>query len=177
MRRAGDGHSADTVDRRLGAGRFRPGAGGTGSGSGGAARLHQVDEGLLGRGCFIPDLDDAAAAWRVARRFLELREDDAVGGFVLRRFERLTSAEVRTWCVAGRCVLVGAHPDSPDDAPAADVDLETVAPLVAGLGLPFVTVDLALHADGVWRVVELGDGQVSDRPTSVDPSVLIAAVR
>jgi ATP-grasp domain, R2K clade family 3 len=43
--------------------------------------------------------------------------------------------------------------------------------------LPFVTVDLALRADGVWRVVELGDGQVSDRPAAITPSALIDALR
>nr|WP_238433056.1 ATP-grasp domain-containing protein [Micromonospora tarensis] len=30
---------------------------------------------------FIPDLEDGAAAWNVASRFLELRVDDFVGGF------------------------------------------------------------------------------------------------
>ncbi|XVS60774.1 ATP-grasp domain-containing protein [Actinosynnema sp. CA-299493] len=60
----------------------------------------------------IPDLADAA--WAVARRFTELRDDDATGGVVLRRFESFTYAEVSTW----------------------------------------------------W-VVELGDGQVSDRPGTV----------
>ncbi|MFI7024339.1 ATP-grasp domain-containing protein [Micromonospora sp. NPDC049900] len=125
---------------------------------------------------YIPDLADGAAAWRVAHRFLELRDDDFVGGFVLRRFEHFTSAEVRTWWVDGECVLIGPHPDSPDAAATAEVDLATVAPLVAGLGLPFVTVDLALRADGVWRVVELGDGQVSDRPSTVAPQTLIAAL-
>jgi hypothetical protein len=44
------------------------------------------------------------------------------------------------------------------------------------LNLPFVTVDLALRADGVWRVVEVGDGQVSDRPISIEPARIIAAV-
>jgi hypothetical protein len=39
-----------------------------------------------------------------------------------------------------------------------------------------VTVDLALRADGVWRVVELGDGQVSDRPSSADPAAFMAAI-
>ena len=47
---------------------------------------------------------------------------------------------------------------------------------MAGLGLPFVTVDLALRTDGIWRVVELGDGQVSDRPTTLAPHGLIAAL-
>lgn len=125
---------------------------------------------------FIPDLEDGAAAWCVARRFLELREDDFVGGFVLRRFERFASAEVRTWWVDGVCVLIGAHPDSPNDSAPAEIDLAPIAPLIAGLGLPFVTVDLALRTDGVWRVIELGDGQVSDRPTTVDPQAMIKAL-
>jgi len=46
---------------------------------------------------FIPDLDDGVAAWKVASRFLELREDDFVGGFVLRRFEQFAPAEVRLY--------------------------------------------------------------------------------
>ncbi|RAO28070.1 hypothetical protein PSN13_05958 [Micromonospora saelicesensis] len=125
---------------------------------------------------FIPELDDAVAVWRVASRFLELREDDFVGGLVLRRFERFTSAEVRTWWVNGDCVLIGPHPDSPNERPSVEVDVESLAPMIAGLGLPFVTVDLALRADGVWRVIELGDGQVSDRPTTIEPEAMIAAL-
>jgi ATP-grasp domain-containing protein len=118
---------------------------------------------------FVPDLADGAAAWAVAARFHELRED-VQGGFVLRRFEEL-GAETRTWWVDGRCVLVGPHPDAGPEATTPD--LAAVAPLVAGLGLPFVTVDLARRADGRWRVVELGDGQVSDRPTAISPAALL----
>ncbi|MFB9237688.1 ATP-grasp domain-containing protein [Plantactinospora siamensis] len=125
---------------------------------------------------FIPDLGDADAAWKVANRFRQLREDDFVGGFVLREFEDFTSAEVRTWWVAGRCALVGPHPDTPHDRPPQRLDLDWLTPLVGALNLPFVTVDLALRADGAWRVVEVGDGQVSDRPNSVAPSALIAAL-
>ncbi|MGI5176346.1 ATP-grasp domain-containing protein [Dactylosporangium sp. CA-152071] len=125
---------------------------------------------------FIPDLADTAAAWAVAQRFRELRDDEFTGGFVLRRFEELSKAEVRTWWVGGACRLVGPHPDTPHDLPPADLDLAAVAPLVAALGLPFVTVDLALRSDGVWRVIELGDGQVSDRPGTVDPEEFVAAV-
>jgi hypothetical protein len=44
---------------------------------------------------FIPDLADADVAWAVASRLRELREDEFVGGFVLRRFERFEGAEVR----------------------------------------------------------------------------------
>jgi hypothetical protein len=124
---------------------------------------------------FIPDVADEDAAWRVASRFLELRDDDFTGGFVLRRFEDLTGAELRTWWVDGDCVLSGAHPDTPDQVPGG-LDLGAVTPLVKGLDLPFVTVDLARRADGVWRVIELGDAQVSDRPASLDPEAFIAAL-
>ncbi|MFC5056279.1 ATP-grasp domain-containing protein [Saccharothrix xinjiangensis] len=121
---------------------------------------------------FIPDLADADAAWAVASRFRELRED-VVGGFVLRRFERFASAEVRTWWVDGACRLVGPHPDTPDDLPGVGPDLAGIAPLIAGLGLPFVTADLVRRDDGEWRVVELGDGQVSDRPSTIPPAALV----
>jgi hypothetical protein len=126
---------------------------------------------------YIPDLADAGAAWAVAARFRELRDDDFTGGFVLRRFEEFTSAEVRTWWVGGVCRLIGPHPDTPHDPPPAGLDLSAVEPLVAALRLPFVTVDLALRTDGVWRVIELGDGQVSDRPDTVDPEAFVAAAR
>ncbi|GAB4104470.1 ATP-grasp domain-containing protein [Micromonospora taraxaci] len=122
---------------------------------------------------FIPDLGEGAAAWSVARRFLELRDDDFVGGLVLRRFERFASTEVRTWWIDGVCVLVGPHPDSPNDPAPVEVDLAPVAPLVGGLGLPFITVDLALREDGVCRVIELGDGQVSDRPNTIASQTMI----
>lgn len=119
---------------------------------------------------FIPDVADATAAWSVASRFLELRDSDFAGGFVVREFENFVSREVRTWWVDGVCRLVGPHPDTPDDLP--DADLAAAEPLVRGLGLPFVTADFALREDGVWRLVEIGDGQVSDRPRSVPPGEL-----
>ena len=125
---------------------------------------------------FIADVADVDAAWKVAGRFRELREGDFTGGFVLRRFETFTSAEVRTWWVGGACRLVTPHPDTPERAPPEGFDPSAVAPLVAALGLPFVTVDFALRADGVWRIIELGDGQVSDRPSTTPPHAFLAAL-
>ncbi|WP_446214640.1 ATP-grasp domain-containing protein [Micromonospora sp. IBSANI012] len=124
----------------------------------------------------MPNLADGETAWKVASRLRHLREDDFVGGFVLRRYERFTSAEARTWWVNGGCVLVSSHPDTPNDSPHLDVDLDAVAPMITALGLPFITVDLALRADGVWRVIDIGDGQVSDRPATTEPSKLITAL-
>ena len=125
---------------------------------------------------YVPEVADADAAWRVASRFRELRGDDFAGGFVLRRFERFTGAEVRTWWTGGVCRLVTAHPDTPDAPPPGDLELGPFAPLIAGLGLPFVTADLVRHAGGGWRLVEVGDGQVSDRPGSTPAAELIAAL-
>ncbi|MEV1142318.1 ATP-grasp domain-containing protein [Micromonospora sp. NPDC049799] len=126
--------------------------------------------------CFVPDAADSAAAWRVASRFRQLRGDDYVGGFVLRRFEPFVGAEVRTWWVDGSCRLITAHPDTPDDTPPDDLDLEAVEAPVRALGLPFVTVDLARREDGRWRIVEVGDGQVSDRPRGTPAAELIDAL-
>ncbi|GIE49102.1 ATP-grasp domain-containing protein [Actinoplanes nipponensis] len=126
---------------------------------------------------YVPELGDAEAAWRVASRLRELRGDEFTGGFVLRRFEEFGGAEARTWWVAGECRLVTAHPDTPYEPPPPGLVPDAVAPAVAALGLPFVTVDLALRADGEWRVIEVGDGQVSDRPVSTPAEELVAALK
>ena len=126
--------------------------------------------------CFVPDVTDVAAAARIAARFLELREDAFTGGLVLRRFESFTGAEIRTWWVDGHRALATAHPDTAGSVPSGAEALPDVGPAVRSLGLPFVTVDFALRDDGVWRVVELGDGQVSDRPSTTPPAVLVRAL-
>lgn len=95
---------------------------------------------------------------------------------MLRRFEQFTGAEVRTWWIDGVCRLVTAHPDTPDQLPPADAHVPGLALVVAELALPFVTIDLARRADGAWRVIELGDGQVSDRPATTAAEALIEAL-
>jgi hypothetical protein len=124
---------------------------------------------------YIPDVADTVPAWKVAARFRELREDEFTGGFVLRRFEHFDSAEARTWWVSGACRLITPHPDTPGDPPP-DIDLSPFTPLIRSLGLPFVTADLARRADGTWRVIELGDGQVSDRPATTGASAFLNAI-
>ncbi|MFE7192177.1 ATP-grasp domain-containing protein [Kitasatospora sp. NPDC057541] len=88
---------------------------------------------------------------------------------------RRRAVEARAWWLDGEPVLVGPHPDLPG-CPASP-DLSVVRPLVRALGCRFVTTDLAERADGSgWRVVEVGDGQVSELPRGIDPSGLLIAL-
>jgi len=109
---------------------------------------------------------------------VEGQDDDLAGGLVIRTFERYQpvpggdrAAEARVWWLDGVPVLAGPHPDTPDVTPAPDLD--DIAPLVAALGCRLVATDISRRVDGAWRVVEVGDGQVSDRPSTVPPSRLV----
>ncbi|HEX6682030.1 MAG TPA: ATP-grasp domain-containing protein [Candidatus Limnocylindrales bacterium] len=120
--------------------------------------------------CYVSDLDDAVNLHAVVSRFIERQGDELAGGLVLRTFEEFEPGEARVWWLDGEVVLVGPHPDTPDLLPRPD--LAGIAPLVKSLACRFVTTDLARHVDGRWRVVEVGDGQVSDLPRTVPPSAL-----
>ncbi|MFC7330978.1 ATP-grasp domain-containing protein [Marinactinospora rubrisoli] len=126
--------------------------------------------------CFVPDLADSAGLHRIVARFTELQGDDLAGGIVLRAYETFSTAgraaEARVWWLDGAPIAVGPHPDTPEEHP--EPDLAAVGPLVAALDCRFVTTDLARRADGAWRVVEVGDGQVSDRPATLEPARLLA---
>ncbi|MFE6055146.1 ATP-grasp domain-containing protein [Kitasatospora sp. NPDC056446] len=85
------------------------------------------------------------------------------------------AVEARVWWLDGSPVLVGPHPDAPHLS--VEPDLTDVRPLVRMLGCRFVTTDLASRADGSgWRVVEVGDGQVSELPHGIDPSGLLTSL-
>ncbi|MEV0531259.1 ATP-grasp domain-containing protein [Kitasatospora sp. NPDC050463] len=85
------------------------------------------------------------------------------------------AVEARVWWLDGEPVLVGPHPDMPGQS--AEPDLTEIRPLVRALGCRFVTTDLASRADGSgWRVVEVGDGQVSDLPRGIDASGLLTSL-
>lgn len=131
------------------------------------SRKHEWDE-----ACFIPDLDDPQQLATVVGRFAELQGDFLAGGIVLRAFENLIGAEARVWWIDGEPALTTAHPDAADADPPT-VGTGVVAPLVRALDCRFVTTDLALRDDKVWRVVEVGDGQVSDLPATTDPRLLL----
>ena len=127
------------------------------------SRKHEWSE-----ACYVPDLTDTGTLTRVVHTFLQRQGDSLAGGLVIRRFEELDRAESRVWWLDGKAILVGPHPDTPELSPQPDLSV------VPEKALPrFATTDLARRADGEWRVVEVGDGQVSDLPAGTDPVALV----
>ncbi|MFF2848152.1 ATP-grasp domain-containing protein [Streptomyces sp. NPDC058001] len=168
------------------------------------SRKHEWDE-----ACYVPDRADTARLASVVDRFFALQEDTLAGGLVVRDFEPFVGrGEVRVWWVDGEAALVTPHPDAPrpgtDQDPMNGLptpDLSPIRAAVRALGCRFVTTDLALRDDGpggddsgasggsgadsgagdhgTWRVVEVGDGQVSGLPrqgTALPTDELIAAL-
>lgn len=125
--------------------------------------------------CFIPDSTDTQNARAVIERLVHERDDSFQGGIVVRAYEPLSGAEVRTWWRDCECVLTSAHPDTPDQV-STHVPVNHAQTAVSALGHPLITVDWAQRTDGTWRVIEVGDAQVSDRPGTTAPDVLIRAL-
>ena len=74
------------------------------------------------------------------------------GGLCVRRFEAfLPGTEQRYFVVRGQPASAGGSPVP-----------EIVRTCAGRLALPFFSVDVATREDGMLRVVEMGDGQVSD---------------
>lgn len=74
------------------------------------------------------------------------------GGLCVRRIEDFRPETER------RYFVVNGVPHSPDGAAIP----ELVRQVTERVQLPFYSVDIIERTDGVWRVVEIGDGQVSD---------------
>ncbi len=110
--------------------------------------------------CYLPDLADRAAVQTVVDTFVERQAESLAGGIVVRAYEDFdTGGEARAWWLDGEAVLITPHPDTPELRP--EPALDAVAPMVSELGCRFVTTDLARRTDGEWRVIEVGDAQVS----------------
>ncbi|MFI6123288.1 ATP-grasp domain-containing protein [Streptomyces sp. NPDC051064] len=134
------------------------------------SRKHEWDE-----ACFVPELGDEERLARVVGRFVELQGDFLAGGVVLRAYEPFVAGgEARVWWLDGEAVRVTAHPDTPGLLPAPALD--AVGEAVRALGCRWVTTDMALREDGAWRVVEVGDGQVSGLPAGDDGGGLFGAL-
>ncbi|MFF5899823.1 ATP-grasp domain-containing protein [Streptomyces argenteolus] len=125
--------------------------------------------------CFVPDLTDTDRLASAVGRFVELQGGFLAGGVVVRAYEPFVpGGEARVWWVDGEPVLVTAHPDTPGQVLAPCLD--DVGEAVRRLRCSWVTTDMALREDGVWRVVEVGDGQVSGLPAADDGRDLFGAL-
>lgn len=92
-----------------------------------------------------------AEATRWLEQMLQYR-DELEGGICIRRVE---SFETDTEC---RYFVLQGTPHAPDNRPIPD----PVQMAAQRIRSPFFTVDVAYTTEGQCRIVELGDGQVSD---------------
>lgn len=137
--------------------------------------------------CFIPNAADTEAAARVIQTFCGRQGADLVGGLVFRAFEPFVAVgthprsgtpltkEYRLWWLDGTCIAaiphwdeVAYHGDGPPIAPFAHVARQVCS--------RFFTMDVAERTDGIWRIVELGDGQVAWADAQVDLAAFYAAL-
>jgi hypothetical protein len=129
--------------------------------------------------CFIPSAADRDVVERVVRRFLQLRGDDLYGGLVFREFVDFAPAgtharsgmplteEFRVFVLDGEPVYTVEYWEESDYR--GSPSLELFRATRERIGSRFYTMDVARRRDGVWMIVELGDGQVAGLPERADP--------
>jgi hypothetical protein len=100
------------------------------------------------RGPVVRDPSELGAVVAEMERF----RGEIEGGLCVRRVEPFVTESER------RYFVVDSKPFSADGGPAPDV----VRQVASRIRSPFFSVDAVRRSDGVLRVVELGDGQVSD---------------
>lgn len=139
--------------------------------------------------CFIPSASNREAAERVVRRFVELQGADLEGGLAFREYVPFASVgvhsrtgmplsnEYRVFWLDGAPLAVAPYWDEGDYAMESLPPVADFAALAARVESRFFTMDLAQRAqDGVWQIVELGDGQVAGLPERLDVAAFYAAL-
>ena len=100
------------------------------------------------RGSIVRDPSEIGAVVEEMERF----RGEIEGGLCVRRVEPfITDSERRYFVLGGKAF-------SPDDQPVPDL----VQRVASRIPSPFFSVDVIRREDGALRVVEVGDGQVSD---------------
>lgn len=103
---------------------------------------------------------------KVVSGFRELSDHQISGSLIVREFEQWLPVETRLWWVHGELVASSPHPDTPDEfREFNELELYALQEAVQSLNCPFVTTDVVRNIYGEMRVVEVGDGQVSDVPS------------
>jgi hypothetical protein len=129
--------------------------------------------------CFIPNALDEKKVKGVIRRFLELQGDKLNGGLVFRKFvdlEFLTkhsksnlplSKEFRLFFYKKELIQV-IHYWEEGDYGDLEPDLNEFTNIAQSVESNFFTMDIAKEVNGNWIILELGDGQVSWLPKTVN---------
>ncbi|MEN8908010.1 MAG: ATP-grasp domain-containing protein [Clostridiales bacterium] len=129
--------------------------------------------------CYIPNSSDAKKVKGVVNRFLELQGEDLNGGIAFREFvdlEFLTkhsksnlplSKEFRLFFVNKELIQVIHYWDEGDYG-ELEPDLNKFTNIAQNIKSNFFTMDIAKEVNGNWIILELGDGQVSWLPKTVN---------
>ncbi|HEX9998223.1 MAG TPA: ATP-grasp domain-containing protein [Abditibacterium sp.] len=138
--------------------------------------------------CFIPRASDLVSAEKVVRRFLELQGEFLTGGVVLRAFLELKSvgthpksglpltAEWRVFVLDGKPFFTAPYWDGADYG-TLKLDLDFVRERAKTIPARFFSLDVAQTIDDEWKVIEIGDGQVSGLPSVQFASEFFSALR
>lgn len=128
--------------------------------------------------CFIPSAENVRDIERVTNRFIELQEDDLVGGLVYREFipfqiighhpqsGMAVAKELRVFIFNKQIVSIHPYWEGFDIEYSKSDFEDVVMNIVKIFPSNFYTIDLAQGETGQWMVVEVGDGQVSGIPDS-----------
>jgi ATP-grasp domain, R2K clade family 3 len=137
--------------------------------------------------CFIPDAADLAQASRVIQIFLDRQGSEFQGGLVLRAFEPFAplsqhsrsgmplTREYRLFVLDQQIISAAPYWEE-GEYPVDPLPTEPFAKLAGRVQSRLFTMDVAQRTDGVWRVMELGDGQVAGLPERADKAGLYAAL-
>jgi hypothetical protein len=140
--------------------------------------------------CFIPAASDLVAVQRVVSRFLELQGDALAEGLVFREFVELKplgihpksgmplTREFRCFFLDGTLIATGRYWDEADYGQTdTDPPSDLFQDVVSQVQSRFFTMDIAQNQNGEWLIVELGDGQVSGLPESLNIAAFYRCLR
>ncbi|MFT5355096.1 MAG: hypothetical protein ACI9KE_002312 [Polyangiales bacterium] len=146
------------------------------------SRKHEWDE-----ACFVPKASDQEQLREVVTTFVERQETSLVGGVVVREFIELErvgthaqsgmplTREHRVFVLDGEPIANAPYWDGADYADGV-APLDGFTEVMKSVRSRLFTMDLALGTDGVWRIIELGDGQVAGLLDTISPEILYATL-
>lgn len=126
---------------------------------------------------FVEDVHKKESVLSTAQAFYKNIATEIQGGFVVRSWRDYKPLEWRTWWIDGEFRLCTAHPNTPGQTPDSLPPVEEVKDAVKNLNVGFVTLDWAQLVSGKWNIIEVGNGAVSDRPTSTEAQVFLEALK